>query len=287
MNKANLLLLVSLGLVACTGTVPLQALPCPCATGFDCCDFTNQCLAPGEVCAPIDGGVRSKAMGKLGSSCDVLVDAGMSQGVYNASASECPSHVCLKPVVAEGAAPPLPVTQATCSQSCSQDSDCNGEVRDMSNPLDLRCATGYACGIPFVKGDLCCKKLCVCRDFLPPSGVSTPIACQGDGAESCDGNTSSPPMSRVAGVGEQTDIYVTIQPNRQLDIVAMVDNSPGMAPKVGKLNAAFSEADGCPQGSQRRHSARPAGRHHRQRSRHKRPVCSRVAAVPSPVRWEH
>jgi hypothetical protein len=48
-------------------------------------------------------------------------------------------------------------------------------------------------------------------------------------------------MSSVAGVGEQTDIYVTIQPNRQLDIVAMIDNSPGMAPKVGKFNAAFSK----------------------------------------------
>jgi hypothetical protein len=241
MNKANFILLASLALAGCTSTVPIEDLPCPCATGFVCCDLTNQCLAPGEVCAPIDGGVRSKSMGKLGSSCDVLVDAGMSQGVYNASASECPSHLCLKPVVQQGATMPDPLTQATCSQSCSQDSDCNGELRDNSNPLDQRCERGYACGIPFVKGDLCCKKMCMCKDFLAPAGVVTPIACQGDGAKSCDSDTSSPPMSSVAGVGEQTDIYVTIQPNRQLDIVAMIDNSPGMAPKVGKFNASFSK----------------------------------------------
>lgn len=242
MNKANLLLLLSLALVGCVGSVPLDHLPCPCATGFVCCEDTNQCLAPGEVCAPNDGGVRAKAMGRLGSSCDDLVDAaGASQGVYNASAAECPGHLCLKPVVQIGATMPDPPTQATCSASCSQDSDCNGELRDRNDPLDQRCSSGFTCGIPFMKGDLCCKKLCVCRDFLPPTGLPTPIACQGDGAKYCDGNTSSPPMSSVAGVGEQTDVYVTIQPNRQLDLVTMVDNSPGMAPKVSKLNASFSK----------------------------------------------
>jgi len=241
MNKANLLLLTSLALAGCTSTVPLEDMPCPCATGFVCCDATNQCLAPGEVCAPNDGGVRAKAVGRLGSSCDLLVDAGPAQGAYNASASECPSRLCLKPVVQIGATMPDPPTQATCSQSCSQDSDCNGEFRDNSNPLDQRCMKGYACGIPFVKGDLCCKKLCVCKDFLGAAGVPTPIACQAEGDKSCDGNTSSPPISSVRGVGEQTDIYVTVQPNRQVDLVTMIDNSPGMAPKVSKFNAAFSK----------------------------------------------
>ena len=184
----------------------------------------------------------SACMGKdnaIGRPCDLLVDAGAAQAVYNASASECPSQTCLKPVVQQGATMPDPPTQPYCSAGCSQDSDCDGETRDPTNPLDHRCMRGFACGIPFVKGPLCCKKYCMCKDFLGPGGSPTPIACQGTGSESCGGATSSVPMSSATGVGQETDMYISVAPARMLDLVFMVDNSPSMAPKVAKLNQQF------------------------------------------------
>jgi hypothetical protein len=39
--------------------------------------------------------------------------------------------------------------------------------------------------------------------------------------------------------GMQTNVYVTVAKNPSLDLVIMVDNSPSMAPKVGKMNAQF------------------------------------------------
>jgi hypothetical protein len=134
-------------------------------------------------------GCEDKAIGR---PCDVLTDAGNSQGVFNSEALECPSRICLKPVVQEGATMPDPPTTAYCSASCSQDSDCDGQTRASCNPAtetcrDKRCSKGFACGIAFVKGKICCQKLCLCKDFLNPSvGAPTPIACQGTAAATCD-----------------------------------------------------------------------------------------------------
>ena len=128
-------------------------------------------------------GCEDKAIGR---SCDVLTDAGPAQGVYNSEALECPSRICLKPVVQQGAVPPPgPATTAYCSASCSQDSDCGGQLRDPKNPLDTRCVKGFTCGIPFVKGKICCQKLCLCKDFLPTNGATTPTGCLGSAAAEC------------------------------------------------------------------------------------------------------
>ena len=128
-------------------------------------------------------GCEDKAIGRR---CDVLTDASAAQGVYNSEALECPSRICLKPVVQVGATMPDPATQAYCSASCSQDSDCEGQMRDQNNKLDYRCSAGFSCGIAFVKGKICCQKLCLCKDFLGPNGAAVPIACQGSGASSCE-----------------------------------------------------------------------------------------------------
>ena len=141
-------------------------------------------------------GCESKAIGR---SCDVLTDAAPPEGVYNSEALDCPSRICLKPVVATTAPPIDPPTTAYCSAGCSQDSDCSGEVRTTvmcPSPddktkcpasgkcpsggtciPDTRCSLGFTCGVPFVKGKLCCQKVCVCKDFLPTTGESTPKAC--------------------------------------------------------------------------------------------------------------
>jgi hypothetical protein len=121
----------------------------------------------------------------IGATCGIPADAGPNQFVYNVNAPECAGNMCMKPIVQPGATGPSNTT-AFCTASCSQDSDCAGQNRDPGNPLDTRCARGFACGVLFVKGALCCQKFCICQDFLGPSGLMTPIACQGDAASSCN-----------------------------------------------------------------------------------------------------
>ena len=125
----------------------------------------------------------------IGRPCDILSDASASQAVFNSQALECPSRICLKPAVDLSVPPPTaarPATGAYCSASCSQDSDCDGQLRDTTNLNDHRCIGGFVCGIPFSKGPICCQKLCLCRDFLPTNGsVPTPTGCLGGAAASC------------------------------------------------------------------------------------------------------
>jgi hypothetical protein len=122
----------------------------------------------------------------IGRPCDLMADAGTKQAVYNAQALECPSRICLKPVLDDRAA--NLETGAYCSATCSKDSDCEGQKRDGNNPNDKRCTKGYACGVAFVVGPLCCKKVCLCKDFLSDKGVTVPLTCdpsQNGGKTNC------------------------------------------------------------------------------------------------------
>lgn len=121
----------------------------------------------------------------IGRPCDVLTPYVDNQAIFNAQALECPSRICVKPALAQGQSLPNPPTGPLCSASCSQDSDCDGQIRDSTNSNDHRCKSGFACAIPFVKGPLCCQKLCICKDFVTDSDLQTPVACQGGGAQSC------------------------------------------------------------------------------------------------------
>lgn len=109
----------------------------------------------------------------VGAPCDPLAAAGPTQAVYNNQALECDSRICLKPLDNTGVAD----TRAFCSSPCTTDNDCGGVLRDSNDPNDRRCASGFACATIFVAGPLCCKKLCLCKDFLagPPS---TPAGCE-------------------------------------------------------------------------------------------------------------
>lgn len=122
----------------------------------------------------------------IGRPCDILADAGQTQAVYNNQALECPSRICLKPVNENTSPKP---TGPYCSATCSSDSDCSGQKKDQSDPTDFRCGSGYACGVAFVVGALCCKKVCLCKDFLlPGTGLTTPPTCdpkQNNGKTAC------------------------------------------------------------------------------------------------------
>jgi len=182
-------------------------------------------------------GLGCKHSDTIGQLCELTVDAGPSQGVVNLKANTCLTGLCLKPVVAPGASVIDPPTGATCTDECSSDSDCGGELRNPSDAEDSRCTGGFVCGVPFVVGPLCCKHYCLCRDFLGQSGAQMPVACQGpDALASCRSAAGS---AAAAGIGQETDLYISVAPVRQLDMVFMIDNSPSMAPKVSKLAQQF------------------------------------------------
>ena len=135
-----------------------------------------------------NAGCEDKAIGR---PCNLETDGGSSQAAYKSPAIECPGHVCIRPARAAGAAG-ADDTEAFCSATCSQDSDCAGQTRDKKNPTDKRCSSGFVCMVPFEQGSLCCNRLCVCKDFLPADRVVAPSAlCSGPAAKSCDTSSTS------------------------------------------------------------------------------------------------
>ncbi len=120
---------------------------------------------------------EDKAIGRV---CELSVDGGaQSQAVVNSQALECPTRLCLRPAQDINMAERVDTT-SLCSAECSKDSDCDGgETRKGTNMKDFRCKGGFVCGVATVTGSYCCKKLCMCKDFLtiPASGLETPKAC--------------------------------------------------------------------------------------------------------------
>jgi hypothetical protein len=112
----------------------------------------------------------------IGRRCDVQADAGPMQAVFNGQALECPTRICLKPARDNNVASNVD-TAPYCTAECSSDSDCDGETRDRSNGADRRCKGGFVCGVGFEVGPLCCKKICVCKDFVPATGLPPPVTC--------------------------------------------------------------------------------------------------------------
>jgi len=124
--------------------------------------------------AVVSAGCENLAIGR---SCDTLAETNISNGAYNDQALECPSRICIKPPRAMGVGIDTQ-TAAFCTAECSNNDDCaESEKRDPKSATDKRCTTGFACAIPFSLPPLGCKKLCVCKDFLPKDGLPTPVAC--------------------------------------------------------------------------------------------------------------
>jgi hypothetical protein len=133
--------------------------------------------------ALLGSGCENKAIGR---PCDVQSDASAMQAVFNGQALECPSRICIKPSREQGVATDT-MTAPYCTAECSKDSDCDGERRDPSNGRDHRCQSGFVCGVGFEVGPLCCKKLCLCRDFISQmGGLQTPASCdKSKGVSTC------------------------------------------------------------------------------------------------------
>jgi hypothetical protein len=128
----------------------------------------------------------------IGQSCNLAQHVEPNQGAYLMGASDCPTRMCVKPAIQQGVAQDLD-TGAYCSKTCSVDGDCQGQTRDPENKNDKRCKRGYTCDIAFGPsesveggGQLCCQKICLCKDFYPPSQEpAIPPACQDGSDTSC------------------------------------------------------------------------------------------------------
>jgi hypothetical protein len=136
-------------------------------------------LSAGSAC-------EDKAVGR---PCNLSTDGSppptAAQAAYTQAATDCPSRLCVKPAVQPGISIDLD-TSAYCTVKCSSDDDCNGQLRDPSNPLDTRCRKGFTCAPIFGQGALCCTKMCLCRDFVSASvGPVIPDACKPDAGVSC------------------------------------------------------------------------------------------------------
>ena len=94
----------------------------------------------------------------------------------------CPSRICLQP-----GAELATDTGPFCTAECSTNDDCSdGELRG-SAPDDKRCKKGFACGVATELGEFCCKKLCICLDFVAVKGaeIPEPASCMAGSGSTC------------------------------------------------------------------------------------------------------
>jgi hypothetical protein len=101
----------------------------------------------------------------VGRQCFISADAAPpNQTVVSSPALECQSRTCLH---LANQSPDL------CTGECSTNEDC---VADDTTT----CEGGFVCTVPVVVGAFCCKKMCVCSDYLtiPDGGMpATPAQC--------------------------------------------------------------------------------------------------------------
>jgi hypothetical protein len=113
----------------------------------------------------------------VGRICDLGAATPQVSEVVVASPSlDCVSRTCLR-VPPSRALPPGSVlpsgNSGLCTAECSSDGDCD---RVPESP----CVTGFTCGIAVTVGPFCCRKLCICKDYIvvPESGeLAIPKAC--------------------------------------------------------------------------------------------------------------
>lgn len=114
---------------------------------------------------------------EVGRKCFTGFEVDDDQAIIASPALECPSRQCLH-VPQETELPPGSSYADQCTAECSSDDDCE---RVPESP----CQTGFTCTIPVTVGPFCCRKLCVCRDYLviPEGGRPIPAACDPDNPE--------------------------------------------------------------------------------------------------------
>jgi hypothetical protein len=103
----------------------------------------------------------------VGRICDLGQVPREGEVVIASPSLDCISRTCLRVPLTRT---PLPEgveypegNQGLCTAECSSDDDCD---RVPESP----CKSGFTCGIANSVGTLCCKKVCICKDyFLVPA----------------------------------------------------------------------------------------------------------------------
>ena len=115
---------------------------------------------------------------RLGAPCTLEVGKAAPTLYYvDENAVACPSRICLLPP-----AQLMTDTGTLCSQDCRTDDDCGGgQSRDLGDPADKRCLTGFSCqavipSLPGASAPQPCRKMCVCKDFIDVS-APPPVTC--------------------------------------------------------------------------------------------------------------
>jgi hypothetical protein len=102
----------------------------------------------------------------------VDLDAGEGeQTILSSPALECPSRTCLH-VPLTGTLPMGSEYTDLCTAFCDGDDDCD-------KMEESPCVNGFTCAVATVVGPFCCRKVCICRDYImiPDGGVPLPQAC--------------------------------------------------------------------------------------------------------------
>jgi hypothetical protein len=105
----------------------------------------------------------------VGRKCFIGDPPDLQQAIVTSPALECPSRTCLHmPGQSEGASD-------LCTAECDSADDCD-------KVPESPCESGFTCAIPVVVGPFCCRKMCICKDYLviPDGGVPEPEACDPD-----------------------------------------------------------------------------------------------------------
>jgi hypothetical protein len=127
----------------------------------------------------------------VGLICDLGTATPETGEVVVASPSlDCVSRTCLRVPKTRELPPGSKFPEGNsglCTAECSADSDCD---RVPESP----CITGFTCGIAVTVGPFCCRKFCICRDYItiPESGELTP-------PKACDATLSENACCNLSG----------------------------------------------------------------------------------------
>jgi hypothetical protein len=132
----------------------------------------------------------------VGRKCDLGVQTPQPNAVVVASLSlDCVSRTCLRYPPARELPPgsiPLAANAGLCTAECSSSDDCD---RVPESP----CVLGFTCGIAVTAGPYCCRKFCICRDYVvvPESDeIEVPAECNpAESKNACcnlDGRSGNP-----------------------------------------------------------------------------------------------
>ncbi len=119
----------------------------------------------------------------VGRVCFIGTDAGNdTQAIIASPALECPSRTCLHEPLQPGAAASETDYKGTyadlCTAECAEDGECD-------KVPESPCVSGFTCKVAVQVGPFCCRKMCICKDYvvIPDGGVKLPAACDPNIAE--------------------------------------------------------------------------------------------------------